>query len=74
MTTYTGPLLVTVSHGRVYRVNDTGDHVVVLHGLGRLYGRLDELVQIRLELTPEDADELITALQTMSQVAKRLLE
>lgn len=71
-TSYTGPLTAAAATGRVGKPQDTGEHTIILLGLAldcENYNRPAH--RVRMEMTPEDAEDLAAKLILLARIAKR---
>ena len=71
-TLYTGPLSVAAACGRTDRPKDTGEHTVVALGIAISMDEQDHgrRLRVRMEMTPEDAEEVAANLLCMVVAAK----
>jgi hypothetical protein len=68
---YTGPLTAAAAVGTVGKPIDTGEHTVILLGLAFDCTRFaDKPIKVRMEMTPEDAEDTARSLLLMARSAR----
>jgi hypothetical protein len=68
---YTGPLSVAAATGTVNGPKDSGEHTIILLGLAIDCAAFDSApIRVRMEMTPEDAEDLARSLLIMARAAK----
>lgn len=74
---YTGPLMAAGSLGRIDKP-DPGSHSIILLGLAHACENIDHLkaferrkISVRMEMTPEEAQDLAKSLWTLAKSAMK---